>query len=762
MSPRSSRPGNRPAAIATCLMLLAVAVACISAASAHAAEYKMLLCAGNNGSNSFDTATNYGGQFTFENHCGPAPDPAGNNAFLRIYENSTGTANVNAYGSISWTVPPWIEIRGGGGYTREPDAFNDGWRGRFWAEDWGGGTNNILMQGTGADNSGINWSPTSTFASHLWPFSGFGNYRRFVFELTCFRAAGCDRSGFNAVDANSIALILDDVSPSQVNLTNTGAPFLGGQWVRGTQSVTYSWSDLGTGIRMERIRIDGDERFTLDHTAMGECDRNWTSANGEFARSFQPCATASNIGRSYTFDTASLPDGPHTVQACTQDYAQWQGLNGTGGESCDQRTVHTDNTPPGAPADLHVTSANPARYMDHFAASFSLPPNQGSPIAKVHYDITDTDGKVVVPEKVLSALNPTGLPEITGPGVPGDYRLRVWLEDEVGFSGPVASAPIPHDTTPPAAPQGISVASPQASRSQEGFDLRWHNIADSGSPVDAAHYQLLNGAGGVAVPTQTLSGENVEGVQSIETPEDSGDFSLRVWLTDAEGNVGAPATVPLSYECVRSEVQGGLGLSAGFEGSEGPMQIVDQGAGAAINGVLQGANGAPAGARLCVYGRVLTGGPREFLGIAVSGGGGRYRFPIEPGPSREFEVLYRPGQRRITSTATLYTRVKPTFNLRPRIVRNGHLAYFFGQIPGPDNNGVVVVLQVKQGKGWRAFGRYRTQGDGRFVLHHFFRRTMSPSRYVLRAQVRETVGYPYLEGNSQERVLHVLPAPAPR
>ena len=107
-----------------------------------------------------------------------------------------------------------MSIVAGGGYTREPNAFNEGWRGRFWAEGYDGSTNNILMQGSGVANGslgGIGWGTTSTFASHLWPFGGYGNYRRFVFELTCVRSAGCDRTNFNAVDANSLTLILNDV-----------------------------------------------------------------------------------------------------------------------------------------------------------------------------------------------------------------------------------------------------------------------------------------------------------------------------------------------------------------------------------------------------------------------------------------------------------------------------------------------------------------------------------------------------------------------
>lgn len=58
-------------------LLLAVGVAAIGAGTAHAAHYRMLLCAGNNGSNSFQTATNTaspqnpGSIFSFENRCGP-------------------------------------------------------------------------------------------------------------------------------------------------------------------------------------------------------------------------------------------------------------------------------------------------------------------------------------------------------------------------------------------------------------------------------------------------------------------------------------------------------------------------------------------------------------------------------------------------------------------------------------------------------------------------------------------------------------------
>jgi len=746
-------------------MAIAFAMAIVASATAQAANYRMLLCAGNNGSNGFETRTNTksaqnpAGIFNFENYCGPAPYPAGDNAFLRIAENqSGGVAGFNAYGSMSWDVSPWVSILAGGGYTREPGAFNDGWRGRFWAEGWDGSTNNILMQGTGAANSGINWSPTSTFASHLWPFGGYGDYKRFVFEMTCMREAGCDRTNVNAVDANTIVLILSDKFQTQINLTNTNGPLLSGQWTRGDQSVSFSWSDEGSGIRFERIRIDGSDRFVIDHQATGECNTGSSQAIGEFARVFQPCATASNIQRSYTFDTASLSDGAHLLQACAQDYAQYQGLNGTGGESCDQRTVRTDNSAPGKPASLQVTSGNSQRYLDSFGAKFALPPNQGSPVTKIHYEVVDAAGKAVVPEKVFSGSNPTSLSDVVGPTKAGAYSLRVWLEDQVGLVGPAATAPIPHDTIPPAAPQSLQVTAPSASRSQEGFDVRWHNVTDAGSPISLVHYQVLNAAGGVIVPTQTIAGDNPQEIQSLETPEGRGSYLLKLWLEDAEGNVGVSTTAPMTYECMRSSASSGSALTSGLGDSLTHEEVVQQGSGSIFRGKLSGAGSGIGDASICMFSRVVTKQQREFLGVAVTDANGGYEFAIPAGASRELTALYRSGSREVASRSTVQTVVHPSFGVRKRIVRNKHAARFIGSIPGPDNNRVVVVLQVKRGKGWLAFRRYRTRENGQVTVGYRFSKTNVATKYRMRLQVRNQSGYPYLQGDSDPLTLIVLPS----
>jgi hypothetical protein len=320
--------------------------------------------------------------------------------------------------------------------------------------------------------------------------------------------------------------------------------------------------------------------------------------------------------------------------------------------------------------------------------------------------------------------------------------------------------PIPHDTTPPAAPQDLSVTAPATPRSAEGFDLRWRNVVDAGSPIDAAHYQVLDGAGKVVVATQAAECEGVQSIADLETPSAAGAYALRLWLTDEEGNVGAPVTAPLAYDCMRSPVSGGEQLSAAFAGQ--PTQTVQQGSGAVLSGALRGASGPVATAPVCIYSRVETDQGRDFLGIALTDQGGAYRFPVPAGPSRELSAIYRPDQRQLSASASLQTVVQPTLRARSTVVRNGEYAHLEGDLPGPHNDEVVVVIQVRQGNGWLAFRRYRTRGGGHFEADYLFRRaTAKPTSYEMRAQVRETVGYPYLQGESVPLALRVVPGPAP-
>lgn len=760
MSSRSSAPFLGRAVVSCCLVLagMALAVAVLCTSTAQASFYKLIMCAQTNDATGAEFSTSPGAPFTFHNQCPASPNfPAGDPGFLRIAENTTGTAGVNAFGRVTWTAPGFVAIAQAGGFTREPNAFNDGWRARFWTEGFDGSQNNILMQGAGVVNNtcgGVCWATTSTFNPHLWPFPGFGFFHRFSFELLCVRPGGCDRTNFNAAEANTMILTLNDVASAVPQFDGTNPNFISGAWVRGPQVYGWNVTELGSGLRWERARIDGRQVFQFDHR--NGCNLNANAQEGEFARVFQPCPVGGPFARAEQVDTATLADGPHTIQVCAQDFGQAVGLAGTASESCDQRTVHVDNHAPSLPGALVVTSPNSARYTETVGARWTLPPDPGSPITKVHYEIVDAADKVVVPEKTISATNPTEIKEIAGPRVAGDYRLRVWLEDTVGLAGPKAVVAIPRDTTPPAAPQEVSVTSPNTSRKDQGFDVRWRNISDNGAPIDAAHYQVLDAAGRVLDATETLNGSNPQAIASLKGPKGIGTYILRLWLSDAEGNVGAPIQVPLSYECGRSEVGGGVSLSAGLGEKGDRLVVVPQGKGSTVRGSLSGAGGPVANAALCVFGRVITDEPREYLGTAMTGADGSYNFALPAGPSREVTTMYRGDQRQIAARATIHTRVKPTLKLGRKVVHNHHYATFSGEIPGPHNDKVVVVVQVKHGKGWRAVRRYRTR-NGHYNLKYLFTQTDSATVYVLRTQVRETAGYPFVQGNSRPVRLRVLP-----
>jgi hypothetical protein len=73
-------------------------------------------------------------------------------------------------------------------------------------------------------------------------------------------------------------------------------------------------------------------------------------------------------------------------------------------------------------------------------------------------------------------------------------------------------------------------------------------------------------------------------------------------------------------------------------------------------------------------------------------------------------------------------------------VENEHFAYFSGKIPRPHNDGVVVVLQVGDGGGWRAFHRSSTRDGDRYSMRYRLTQTFSPTIYTIRAQVAGAPG----------------------
>jgi hypothetical protein len=224
-----------------------------------------------------------------------------------------------------------------------------------------------------------------------------------------------------------------------------------------------------------------------------------------------------------------------------------------------------------------------------------------------------------------------------------------------------------------------------------------------------------------------------------------------------EPGLGESISVPLANNCPPSDVQAGSRLTAGLGGNQTETITVDYGEGTTLSGWLSEGDRGVGGAWICIYSKVTTENEAELLGRVVTDQNGRYEIALPPGPSRTLTALYKNGQGQIDAWALLQGRTAPTLRLQNSVVHNKHFAYFNGEIPGPDNDGVLVFLQVKDGKGWRVFRRYVTREGGKFSMRYHFTRTFTPTTFIVRAQVLGAPGYPYLGGNSQERALHVLP-----
>jgi hypothetical protein len=228
-------------------------------------------------------------------------------------------------------------------------------------------------------------------------------------------------------------------------------------------------------------------------------------------------------------------------------------------------------------------------------------------------------------------------------------------------------------------------------------------------------------------------------------------------VLSSESSLGETISIPLANNCPRSDVQTGSSLTAGLGSNQAETLVVDHEEGATLSGSLFGAGGGVAGALICIYSTVTTEEEGELLGVAVTDQNGLYEIAVPPGPSRTLTAVYKNDQGQIDSWTLLQSRTAPVLRLQSSVIHNKHFAYFSGEIPEPDSDGVIVALQVKRGKGWLVFRRYSTRNGGKFSMRYRFTRTFAPTAYVVRAQVLGAPEYPYLGGNSQELTLRVLP-----
>lgn len=137
--------------------------------------------------------------------------------------------------------------------------------------------------------------------------------------------------------------------------------------------------------------------------------------------------------------------------------------------------------------------------------------------------------------------------------------MRVWaLAMLAGFAAWAGAAPTARADTCPADPgASLSPCELQVLGGDDAwhpdyvFGLHWRNPArDGGPPVAAVHLRVLDPSGQPVLAERRLDWD-AESIQGLPVPHTPGAYTAEVWLEDAEGRLGSPATAKLRFDDTR-------------------------------------------------------------------------------------------------------------------------------------------------------------------------------------------------------------------
>src|SRR5437764_6503702 len=236
-----------------------------------------------------------------------------------------------------------------------------------------------------------------------------GGAHRVYIQSACEAAAGCsttaadppyyERAGVRLYSA--VVKIRDDSAP-QVRAVDGAIP--AGGWLAGSHYVGHAASD-NTGISSTSLYVDN--RKVDDRTR--DCD---------YTRSL-PCTDLA-YGR-YLFSTRDVADGVHQYRVEARDAAG--NVGSFSGE------IDVDNTPPHMPTDVIVAGGEDGRPDNSFHVHWTNPAS-AAPIKVARYSLCNTATSACTTglrrSDGIARIDDLSVPE------PGDYALRIWLEDAAG------------------------------------------------------------------------------------------------------------------------------------------------------------------------------------------------------------------------------------------------------------------------------------------------------------------------------------------
>jgi hypothetical protein len=451
--------------------------------------------------------------------------------------------------------------------------------------------------------------------------------------------------------------------------------------------------------------------------------------------------------------TENTPQGPNQLAVDVVD--------GAGNPGHAVQTVYVDNEPPQRVA-LSVDGGEAWRTTNGFRLRWVSPPQAFAPIVRAHYRLCSTTGCV---DRVADAPN---IDEI-GPllfSQPGDYTVRVWLEDEAGNNSYdlTASDPI-HLRFDPEAPQltfeQLDPADP----------LRVSVLVqDRYSGLAAGEIEMRERGGDTWHALQTtLAGSRLVAYVDDERFR-SGAYEFRARATDHAGNEGstdrraggARATLDLPVRVV-TRLSIGVPRSTGKhrgrkKGGRRTKLVkharVRHGRRIKVEGRLTNADGQPLdSATVEVYSDTINdlAGP-VTAGIAHTDQAGRFSYVALANRGKVLRFRYA-GSRRIRPAEEDFRLSVPaisTIRARPRRLLNGETVTLKGNVltrPLPPS-GKLIEVQAFFRNRWRTFSTTRAGTNGRWRFDYQFGGTRGRIHYRLRARLPAEGGYPFDTGYS--------------
>jgi len=125
----------------------------------------------------------------------------------------------------------------------------------------------------------------------------------------------------------------------------------------------------------------------------------------------------------------------------------------------------------------------------------------------------------------------------------GSHQLQLRATDAAGNSVQIERT-IKVDNAPPGAPQHLAVDGGESWRATDTVTAHWTNpTGDNGAPVAGANWQLCPVAGRDTCASGSKAGNGIDALPDIKIPR-AGEWTLRVWLTDAAGNADIRTAAP--------------------------------------------------------------------------------------------------------------------------------------------------------------------------------------------------------------------------